>query len=81
MLILAIENVYGCGRISNTVAKVVSPPVGIDATGQDSEWFYTEIYNATGDGHPCGSSDDAVYTVAVVASDDRPDLIGTKWEI
>lgn len=85
MLTLKIENGYSCGRESVTRAEVESPPADLVLTGDpwedDSEWFETHIYNNTGDGHSCGSSDDALYDVYVEDSDDRADLVGMHWEI
>lgn len=84
-LLLKVENTYECGRESETNPIVESPPVPLLITGetddQDTEWWYDQVYGNTGDGHPCGSSDDATYDVTVIESNDRPDLVGMRWLI
>jgi hypothetical protein len=70
-----IENVYSCGRVSSSEEQVSAP------TGDLDRWWENVIYPLTGDGHPCGSGEDAVYEATIVKSpDDRPELVGQSHE-
>lgn len=77
---LAVENAYDCGRESQSVELV--PPPRSHAEFDVEEWWDTEAHDATGDGHPCGSVDHALYEVTVLQAPDFPELVGEKrsWE-
>lgn len=73
-----IENSYACGRESTREVQVPPP-----APGQDlQEWFDERVNEHTGDGHPCGASEHALYEARIIAAPDRPELVGehTSWE-
>lgn len=70
---------YSCGRES-TRTEQVPAPTG-DQTTED--WFEDYVYEFTGDGHACGSTDHAVNEATVVAAPtEYADLVGQfySWE-
>jgi len=76
-----IENLYACGRQSTAEVEVPAPPSDTDLL----DWFADEVHDLTGDGHPCGAYEHAIYDVRIVATSDpeRADaLIGESfsWE-
>lgn len=80
-----IENTYSCGRESWAVWNVSAPPVLVgDADEREQllrDWFTDEVHDLTGDGHPCGSREHALYEATITAGD-RPELVGQtySWE-
>lgn len=73
-----IENGYACGRESTSRVEVPAP-----AAGQDLDsWWGDEVHDLTGDGHPCGASENAIYEVRVIEAPGRPELIdeSMSWE-
>lgn len=72
-----VTNSYACGRTSDGSGEVECPPPGADM----ERWWNEEV--TTGDGHPCGAGEHALYEALIVAAPlDRPDLIGLSmsWE-
>lgn len=65
-----IENTYACGRLSSSVEDVRGPVPGETL----DDWWEEVVHPLTGDGHPCGSSEDALYEATVVTVDD-PELV------
>jgi hypothetical protein len=74
-VIVLIENAYECGRTSASRYSVQAPAVGSDLEA----WFETEIHDFTGDGHPCGASENAIYDTRIVDAPNRPDLLGQTY--
>lgn len=72
---VVIENTYTCGRQSSVVADVAEPA---DIT---EEWRDEVVHPLTGDGHPCGSTEHAMYT-AVITDATREEWVGQlfTWE-
>jgi hypothetical protein len=73
-----IENAYECGRESSS--RVVVPAPGLS---QDLEsWWQDEVFDHTGDGHSCGSSEIGSSDARIVEASDRPELVGQTygWE-
>lgn len=80
---LKIENTYVCGRESE-FEKTAPAPTTIgpaDEYGQLDlgDWWDEHVHDLTGDGHPCGASEDAMYEATIIAADD-PALVGQKME-
>lgn len=73
-----IENTYTCGRESSSEEQVPYPEPGQDL----DDWFDDVVNPLTGDGHPCGSSEHALYEATIIAAPDRPELVGetSSWE-
>jgi hypothetical protein len=73
-----IENTYTCGRESADAVTVPAPAVGQDVDA----WWDEHLHGRTGDGHPCGSREHALYEVRIAAAVGQPDLVGewTSWE-
>lgn len=69
-----IENSYECGRESKSTV-VLELPEGVDM----DEWFEDTVQEHTGDGHPCGERENAIYAAKIVAATD-PTLIGESHE-
>lgn len=70
-VMVRLHNVYECGRQSHATIEVPAPEsVGLD----HEQWWEACVYEYTGDGHGCGSSDNALYTAAIVGPADRYDL-------
>jgi len=69
-----IENTYACGRESWDIAQVADPPAAaLDDDARDEygihpldRWYTDVVHDHTGDGHPCGSSEHAVYEATIV---------------
>jgi len=74
-----IENSYVCGRESESVVTVPAPA---DDDTEFVDWWSEHVHDLTGDGHPCGESEHALYEVTIVASVERPELVGEtySWE-
>lgn len=70
---VTVDNAYECGRQSQVTSTVPVPP-----GTPDDDWWIEKVPH--GDGHPCGSRDNALYEFEIVASADRPDLIGARFE-
>lgn len=72
-----IENTYTCGRESSATVTLAAP-----APGRDLEVFWDVVHERTGDGHPCGSSEHALYEVRITEAPGRPELVGEwmSWE-
>lgn len=72
---LVIENTYACGRQSSAVIDLVEP------LWLDENWWQEVAHPLTGDGHPCGSSEHAMYTVTI-ADADHTEWVGVQytWE-
>jgi hypothetical protein len=79
--VVRIENTYSCGRESEHLATVSAVPFGAQVGSESLEdWFGETVHEHTGDGHPCGSSDYAVYEAEILIASDRPDLVGHTYE-
>lgn len=63
-----IANSYACGRVSRATHVLPAPDPARDE-GEDwlERWFDDVVYDLTGDGHPCGASEDALYEARIVA--------------
>jgi hypothetical protein len=70
-----VANSYVCGRQSGGLAWVSLPDHGEDA----DEWYHELLHDLTGDGHPCGEREHALYEVTVIAAPGRPDLVGATF--
>jgi hypothetical protein len=70
-----VSNTYVCGRQSGGIEYVRYPMRGecLDA------WWDEEVSTVTGDGHPCGSSEHALYEAVVLAAPHAPELVGHSW--
>lgn len=76
MIEVLISNTYECGRTSSNRVDVRPPD------GELDDWWDEVVHPLTGDGHPCGASEHALYEALVVAAPGRPDLVGATqtWE-
>jgi hypothetical protein len=84
-VMIQIDNTYTCGRESSSVVTVNGPEDG----RLTDKWWDEHVHEHTGDGHPCGSSEFAVYEATIIgvtgqfsAVDDLIGLIGEShtWE-
>lgn len=82
------SNTYACGRESGEVHHVAAPPVGAeksapwqwdDTPRELATWWDTVVQPLTGDGHPCESSEHAMYEATVTEAPGRPELVGLTW--
>lgn len=76
--LVRIHNEYECGRSSDVIESVRSPLPGESA----ETWWQDVVQPLTGDGHPCGSSEHALYEATITRIDDpelRPGDVMT-WE-
>jgi hypothetical protein len=73
-----VSNTYACGRESTRITRVRGPVPG---EGLD-DWWQDVVHPLTGDGHPCGASEHALYEATVVRADDPELLPGDTytWE-
>ena len=65
-----IENTYVCGRTSSNVIEVTAPPIVDDA------WWDDHVLEHTGDGHPCGATEDATYDARIIDAPADSGLVG-----
>lgn len=70
-----ISNTYACGRESDSTEHVRYPQLGETL----ESWWDDVVHDLTGDGHPCGSSEHALYEAVITAAPDRPELVGETW--
>lgn len=69
-----IENTYECGRESSAEVEVAAPPLTVlTAAGDVDEevldrWYDDVVAEHTGDGHPCGEREHALYEATVIAA-------------
>lgn len=70
-----VENFYVCGRNSTSTDLVRAPFSGEEL----EEWWQDVVFDLTGDGHPCGSREDALYEVTIIDSPGSPELLGEKY--
>lgn len=81
-----VDNYYTCGRHTRRdvvlPAPVQVPPADEEGVIELGSWWDEVVNDETGDGHPCGSSEHAMYDVAIVAAPGRPELVGQtySWE-
>lgn len=66
---VCIDNTYACGRESTSEHDVRGPLQG-ESLGT---WWDEVVHELTGDGHPCGASEHALYEATVIEADD-PEL-------
>lgn len=80
-VLVVIDNTYTCGRESRRTAWVPEPPAGVDE-GELYEWFDEHVNELTGDGHPCGYSEHAMYEASIAIAPGRAELVGksSSWE-
>lgn len=72
-----IENTYAeCGRQSQEVVSVRAPVPGESL----DDWWQEVVHPHTGDGHPCGRTDHALYTAEILRIDDPVLRAGDKME-
>lgn len=72
-----VENTYTCGRESSSVHQVALPPLDQDL----DEWWNDSVHELTGDGHPCGASEHALYTATITSEPCYSDgLLGASFE-
>lgn len=64
-VIVKIENSYSCGRTSERLVTLPAPDDLADLTA----WWEDVVFEETGDGHPCGETDNAIYDVEIVGGD------------
>lgn len=77
MVTVRIENAYACGRESWHTVEVEAPAI----TDSVEEWWEDVVYPHTGDGHPCGASEDANYEATIIdTTPDAAGLIGQRME-
>lgn len=57
-----ITNTYECGRESVARVVVQQPTNQVEL----ADWWNDVVWDFTGDGHPCGSSEGSVYTARVL---------------
>lgn len=70
-----VSNSYACGRESGGLVDVPAPAGTSPA--ELEVWWEETVYAATGDGHPCGAGEDALYEVEVItAGEPFADLVG-----
>jgi hypothetical protein len=72
-----MTNTYACGRKTSGEHTVIGLPDAGD--GGLDEWWETNALYLTGDGHPCGSSERALYEAEVIEAPGRPELVGATW--
>jgi hypothetical protein len=78
-VLVLLGNSYECGRSSHKYELVR----GRYADDEDLDTWWTEVVSPlTGDGHPCGSRDHALYTALVVWSGTPSVRVGesNSWE-
>lgn len=69
-----VVNTYSCGRTSTARETVPAPAEGMTV----EDWFQDVVSDYTGDGHECGSHENASYDVEVVEAADAA-LVGQRW--
>ena len=82
---VVIDNVYDDGTITNEYDLDVEEPDLLvdkldDVTEQlddEEDWAYRELFPWTGSGRESG---EAGYFLEITSCDDRPDLVGRKFE-
>lgn len=67
---ILVENTYACGRESSTTVTLPAPAELTD------DWWQENVHQHSGDGHPCGAREHAMYEATITAST-RPELVGT----
>lgn len=84
-----VSNTYACGRESGVTVELPAPPAGAAGSAEDDgtpwqmrEWWEDVVHEHTGDGHPCGSREHALYEATVTDAPGRPELVGStySWE-
>lgn len=70
-----VENTYECGRESEAV-RYCRPPRPGESLG---DWVEDAVQDLGGDGHPCGSRENAIYEFTVLEAP-NPTLVGFKAE-
>lgn len=55
-----ITNTYECGRMTTSQVAVPVPEAPLE------DWWEDEVHALTGDGHPCGSTENALYEAQIV---------------
>jgi hypothetical protein len=74
-----VENSYVCGHESEKTAQVVPP--GSDDADVMEEWWWTAVYDETGDGHgSCSQTEGSYYQATVTAAPGNPELVGKTYE-
>lgn len=71
---VTVDNAYACGRTSQITTTVTAPLT----TEIPEDWWCEQV--PSGDGHPCGAREHALYTYEITASTDRPELIGVGYQ-
>lgn len=69
-----VENTYSDGHQSERVQEIQVEPF------EDLEELWELLREFTGDGHGIGRDVDALYTVTVLESPNRPELVGLSNE-
>ncbi len=69
-----VENTYSDGHQSERVQEIQVEPF------DDLEELWEQLHAYTGDGHGIGRGVDALYTVTVLESPNRPELVGLSNE-
>jgi hypothetical protein len=72
-VVVHVENTYTCGRQSEAWEIVPVPDVDEDMDA----WWAEKV--PTGDGHPCGAHEHALYECKIVVAPDRPELVGLSY--
>lgn len=75
---VAVENTYSCGRESEAVLQL--PPPRSLGEGDLTAWWEEVVNPVTGDGHPCGAREHALYEVTVLEAPGLPELVGRTYE-
>jgi hypothetical protein len=72
LVTVEVSNTYACGRESGGTEHARYPLPGEDIT----YWLDNTVLPLAGDGHSCGSSENALYEVEITAAPDAPHLVG-----
>lgn len=73
-----LTDTYRCGRSASREVHLAPPLPDEPLSG----WWDRVVLPETGDGHPCGASEHALYEAEVVAAPSEPGMAGamTSWE-
>lgn len=82
MVVVRIDNSYACGRQSDEVHHVPAPALSPSGDEEDDldEWWEEYVQPHTGDGHPCGEHEHALYKATITIAPGRPELVGQTMD-
>lgn len=75
LLLVRIANGYECGRTSEEVIYTRGPAPGETL----DDWWSDHVFELTGDGHSCASSENAHYEVTIIDAPGAGELAGETY--